>query len=258
LKGQKKKIFPMHYAPGKKLFHIVVRLSDAPGSYSSILDLVSKRVNFVGTQTYSMGDGTAIFSGFSEAISPDETPKRLEELILHSRAAMEAEVFEGTEGLIVDAFHTGLTDGNDDYVMLRREGLVHMFDDIARFFGSGGDSLLYQEGRSVGIRNAELLTKLIGMERYRSRAGSLSRLLAALGWGVIGVTGKQPEEPLTIVVEDCFECSQGRGIRRGCNFLRGYIAGAAGVGYEGNATAEELKCRLRGARLCEFRVAPSR
>jgi predicted hydrocarbon binding protein len=102
------------------------------------------------------------------------------------------------------------------------------------------------------------MEKLIGKERLGSQTESLNRLLAVLGWGVVTLTGSLSHEPVSIQIEDCFECSLGKGIRKGCNFLRGYIAGAARVSFGGNPNPEEIRCRLRGAQFCEFRVAPPR
>ena len=258
MKEIKKQIFPIYFAPGKKLFHIVVKLSDAPGSFSSILDLVSKKVNFIGTNTYSLGDGTAMFSGFSEALSPKLTAKDLRDLILESRAAVDAEVFEGKDGLLVDTFHSGLAVGGDSYVMLRREGLDHMFNEITRLLGSGGDTLLFEEGMAFGRKNAQLMVTYVGLDKVRAQAGTLNRFLVAQGWGVFEGVGNPQKEPIRVVVNDCFECATAKGPRRGCNFLRGYLAGAAGVAFEGDVASEETKCTLRGGKACEFVLKVSR
>jgi predicted hydrocarbon binding protein len=257
MKENKKQIFPIHFSPGKKLFHIVVRLSDAPGSYSSILDLVSKKVNFVGTNTYSLGVGTAMFSGFSEALSPDQTAKGLKDLILQSRAAQDAEVYEGKDGLLVDTFHSGLAVGEEAYIMIRQEGIDHMFDEIVRFFGSGGDSLLYQNGVAIGKKNAELTIGTVGMERVRTQTGNLYRFLTAQGWGAFVAAGDLFKGTTTITVEGCFECATGRGSRKGCNFLRGYLDGAASVALGRDARCVETRCTLRGAKACEFTLGPT-
>ena len=146
----KKKIFPVHYAPGKKLFHILVTLSDAPGSYSSILDLMRTKVNLIGTSTYTLSDGTAVFSGFSEALSPSTTGKDLEKLIMNSKVAISAEVYEGADGLLVDTFHTGFVVGDEEYILMRKDGMVQVFDRVSRMLGSGGKSSSSRRERQWG------------------------------------------------------------------------------------------------------------
>jgi predicted hydrocarbon binding protein len=258
LKGLQKRIFPLHYAPGKKLFHVVVKLSDAPGSYNSILSLLSPKVNLVGTNTYTLSDGTAVFSGFAESLSPDETAEGLKSVIASSKAAIEVEVSEGKGGLLVDTFHTGLAVGGEPYLLFRREGMSHMFDHVSRMLGSGGEALLFEEGAALGRRNSETMTRMIGVELIRDQAQTLSRFLTAQGWGVIERKEGSDGRSWTFVVHDCFECSTEASIRTGCNFLRGYFAGAVRLVYGYDAESKETKCILRGAKDCEFVVTPKK
>ena len=256
LTGGKRRIFPVHFAPGKKLFHIVVKLSDAPGSYSSILNLLSTRVNLIGTGTYTLSDGTAMFSGFAEGLSGKETPDALKKLILGSEAAIAAKVNEGVDGLLVDTFHTGFAVGNDPYMLMRREGLGHMFSKVSRILGSGGDALLYEEGLAMGLKNTETMVKTIGAERVRAQLGVLNRFLSAQGWGDIEAHKGPGEGEFTVIVRDCFECTESPDSRKGCNFMRGYLVGSAKVSFGKDYTSVETKCVLRRADCCEFRLTP--
>jgi predicted hydrocarbon binding protein len=252
----KKKIFPVHYAPGKKLFHIVVTLSDAPGSYSSILDLVRTKVNLIGTSTYTRSDGTAIFSGFSEALSPSLTAKELKRLISGSKAAIATTVYEGDDGLLVDTFHTGFVVGDEEYILMRRDGLVRVFDRVSKMLGSGGDALLFEEGMAMGLRNAEMMIESVGAKRVRAQMKVLNRFLAAQGWGQIEARAGPGKEGFTVRVVDCFECSADGSSRRGCNFMRGYLAGGAKATFGREYESKETKCRLKGAEACEFVLTP--
>jgi len=252
----KKKIFPVHYAPGKKLFHVVVTLSDAPGSYSSILDLVRTKVNLIGTSTYTRSDGTAVFSGFSEALSPRTTGKELEKLIMSSKAAISAEVYEGKDGLLVDTYHTGFTVGDEEYILMRKDGLVHVFDRVSKILGSGGDALLFEEGMAMGLRNAEMMIKIVGAQRVRDQTRVLSRVLAAQGWGVIEAKEGPGKGAFTVKVLDCFECSPDGPSRRGCNFMRGFLAGSGKATFGRDYESKETKCALKGAAACEFQLTP--
>lgn len=255
IKGEKQKIFPVHFAPGKKLVHVVVRLSDAPGSLSSILNLLASRVNLVGTTTYTLSDGTAVFSGFAEALSPKETTEALRDLVLKSKAAKEADVVEGNGGLLVDTFHTGFSVGEEDYILLRREGMAKMFDGVSRMLGSGGETLLYEEGKSMGRWNTSSLARKIGTERLRAHAGALNRLLAARGFGDIE-RKEAPRGGVTVTVRDCFECSGELSSRKECSFVRGYLAGALTEEVGTDFDSVEEKCRMDGGEVCVFRFTP--
>jgi len=257
LAGGKRRIFPVHFAPGKRLFHIVFKLSDAPGSYSSILDLLSARVNLIGTGTYTLSDGTAMFSGFAEGLSEKETAAGLKKLILESDAAIAADVNQGVDGLLVDTFHTGFTVGNDPYMLMRREGLGHMFNKVSKILGSGGDALLYEEGLAMGLKNTETMVKTIGAERVRAQLRVLSRFLSAQGWGEVEAEKGPGKDEFTLRVNDCFECAESPDSRKGCNFMRGYLVGSAKIALGKDYKSVETKCVLRRANFCEFKLAPT-
>jgi predicted hydrocarbon binding protein len=250
----KRRIFPIHFAPGKKLFHVVVKLSDAPGSYSAILNLLGPKINLIGTTTYTLSDGTAIFSGFSESLSPNETANSLNRLIMSSKAAIESSVIEGKDGLLIDTFHTGIEVGGSEFLLMRRLGASLMFDHVAKLLGSGGEALLYEEGRSLSLLNAELMIKLVGLQRVRTNSAELSPFLTAQGWGSPEIEGSLGAGNLRVKLNDCFECSAPVTYRKGCNFMRGYFAGSMEASMGGNADAKEVKCTLKGAPSCEFMV----
>ncbi len=256
-RGVKHRIFPVHYAPGKKLFHVIVQLSDSPGSYSLILDRIRARVNLIGTSTYTLSDGTAVFSGFAEGLSGSETGEEIRKLILESKGAIDAEVRGGKDGLLVDTFHTGFTVDGDDYVLLRSMGMSHMFDRVSRMLGSGGEALIYEEGRAMGQWNAENLAKRIGIGLVKAQIGVLSRILSAQGLGEIEGDLGPSDGAFTMTVQGCFECSGGGSPRTGCSFMRGYFAGAAEAIFGEKFKSEEPKCVFRGARQCQFRLSPS-
>ncbi len=254
MSGSKKRIFPVHFAPGKKLFHIVVKLSDAPGSYSSVLNLLGTKVNLIGTSTYTLDDGTAIFSGFAEGLATGLTPHELKNLIMASRSAIAADVYEGEDGVLVDTYHTGYLVDKDEHMLIRRDGMLHMFEHVSKMLGSGGDTLLYEEGKALGLRNGETMLKTLGLERVQSQAPVLSHLLAAKGFGAVEYKPGPGKNEFTMLVRDCFECAQPGSHRKGCNFIRGYLAGDATASTGREYEAEEVKCALRRGSICEFHL----
>jgi predicted hydrocarbon binding protein len=258
VKSNKQRIFPVHFDKGKTLFHVIVKLSDAPGSYSSVLDLLRTKLNLIGTTTYTLSDGTAMFSGFAEALSPGLTGDEIRELILGSKAAFEVEVKEGRDGLLVDTFHTGFTVDSDEFMLLRTGGMVHMFNRISKILGSGGEALLYDEGLAMGRWYVGTLIRKLGIERVKAQVGALNRFMAAQGWGeVSGEVGPGRGE-FTMESVDCFECSGEGAPRKGCNFMRGYFAGAAKEIYGADYECVETACVLKGKDHCKFHLIPKK
>lgn len=254
--GVSRKTFPLAYSPGKKLFHIVAKMSDAPGSYSVILNLLGSRVNLIGTTTYTLSDGTAIFSGFSESLSDKETPASLKKTIMSSKAAIDAEVHEGRDGLLVDSFHVGLDVGGDPFMLIRRDGLSHMLDHVVKILGTGGEALLFEEGMDLGKRNAEKMHALIGKKRAADESEYLSSFLTAQGWGRIVPSKGGFRSLSTVQIEDCFECTGEINSRKGCNFMRGYFTGTVMETYGVKASVKETKCMMKGSKCCEFVISP--
>ncbi|MBI3858702.1 MAG: hypothetical protein HY296_00465 [Thaumarchaeota archaeon] len=259
MKRVKRHEFPYVYAKGKRLFHIVATLEDVPGALGSVLELLRKRVNLIGSVSYSLKGGEAIWSSFGESLSPVETEESLSRLIQSSNLTKEFEVHQSKDGLLVDGFHSGIqTETGESLVMLPREGLSHMFDQVVAEFGSGGELLLYNQGTLLGRDGAEVFIRMLGAEVAKSKVADLRPVFSASGWGIPTRLAENPPGTYTLMVEDCFECSSGHEVARTCSFLRGYFEGS-GTAILGILIAcEETKCRLRGDPHCEFVIGPKK
>lgn len=244
----------MHFEADKRLFHIVVHMSDAPGSTSTILKELGSKVNLIGISTYTLSDGTAMLACFAEALSEEETPGKLEKLISRLKATVEVEVYEGRGGLLVDTFHTGIQVGKDEYLLIRRRGMAGVFDHIVKIFGTGGEVLLFEEGKALGRDNSRIRVEELGRERVVDNAAYLGRILTAEGWGLIESTSRPDSNDFFITVTDCFECSAAGTVRKGCDFMRGFYEGSVEVTRGTKPRVEEVECTLRGGKNCVFRI----
>ncbi len=174
---------PYYFAPGKKLFQIVVKITDEPGSLGRVLNLLGTKVNLVGMTSYAMPGNAAVVSGFAEVPSQEETAATLRSLIVSSGVALDVEVSEGRDGMLVDTFHTGLETGGEYLMLMRRRALTRMLDVVSKLLGSGGEVVLFQEGMAIGRANGEAFVRSLGAEKVRENIGYLSNNLAAQGWG---------------------------------------------------------------------------
>ena len=249
----RKKEFPFYYAEGKSLFHVVAKMSDEPGSLSKVLGLLGGRVNLIGTSTYTLEDGSAMLTAFAEGLKQGESESSLKGLLDGSGFTMSAEVFHGEQGILVDTFHTGVEAHGDEMMVIRRKALVGMLARICRLLGSGGETLLYEQGKEIGRINTEQTIRIVGMDRTLANISYLRKWLAAIGWGEVHASNE--EDGTHFTVKDCFECSSSDGHRTGCHFFRGYIAGSRVAQHGSEPRVKETKCRLRGDHACEFVVA---
>jgi len=250
-----KEEIPYYFAPGKRLLQIVVQLPEKHGVLGEVLSQLEKKVRLVGTTTYRLPDGTVMVSVVAETQSEEETPERIGRL-LKSAGALDSEVFEGTDGILVDTFHSGLATGAEYLVQFRRLAVTRLIDRIHMLLGSGADVLLFEGGASLGRSNAEELVRSLGAGTVRKTVDYLMKGLAAQGLGTVTRKGATGDEGSTLVVRDCFECSSNESKRTGCNFFRGYLVGSSSAVAGGEFTVEETRCRLTGGEACEFRIEP--
>ncbi|HME19272.1 MAG TPA: V4R domain-containing protein [Nitrososphaerales archaeon] len=250
----KKREFSFYFAEGKKLFHIVARIPDEPGALGKVLNVLGPRVNFIGTSTYNLHDKSALFSGYAEALRQDESAEQLRSLVTSSKAAIDVTVMPGQDGILVDTYHTGFEAYGEEMMLVRRKAMSGMIAQIYKMLGSGGETLLYEEGKAIGRSNMEETVKTIGKERVGANMAYLRKRLRALGWGDVDAPIKGDRTRLQI--RDCFECSDSTDSRTGCHFFRGYIVGNRGAMDGRDPAAEEVKCVLRGDEVCEFVISP--
>ncbi len=252
MKPQKRVTFPFHFSRDKKLLHVVVTMEDKPGALAGVLELLKGRANLIGTTSYNIEGGLSVFSGFAESLEPSIAASELEQLLAKSPTVVEAMVRESKQGLLTDSFHTGIRLGlGDPEILMNRDALSEMFADLVRVFGSGGELILFRSGTSYGKKRSESLRRAVGTEVLRSNFDQLTANFGALGWGVAKFGGDDGTS-LTVTIDDCFECSAEKGVKRSCSFMRGFLVGFLSPFSEGVLECQEKSCRLDSGSRCEF------
>ncbi|HMD79204.1 MAG TPA: hypothetical protein VKF39_04390, partial [Nitrososphaerales archaeon] len=119
---QKKVEFPFYYSPGKKLIHIVAKIRDEPGALAALLKGLAPMVNLLGSSSYGIGKGKAIFSGFAETLFHTDSADSIRTTLDELPDVLDFQIWEGQDGLLVDWFHTGIQSGNgESYIMFPSE-----------------------------------------------------------------------------------------------------------------------------------------
>lgn len=249
---QKKVVFPYYYAPGKKLVHIMAKMRDEPGSLASVLKGLAPVVNLLGTSSYGIGRGKAMFSGFAETLFNTDSADSIRATLDEIPGVLDYQVWESNNGFLVDWFHTGLETGNgESYIMFPTKGLSDTFEQVIEALGPAGDTLLFLEGKRFGEARFSEYRKMLG-PNPGSRVEEASHIFHALGYGTSKITTEDSEKTVRMIREDCFECSSPTKRGRTCAFTRGMVAGTFGALMGKELTATETKCRLKGAKVCEF------
>jgi predicted hydrocarbon binding protein len=253
MKPTMKQSLGLYYSPRVKSFHIVVRLKDVPGALSSVLELLRDHVDLVNSISYSLEDDSAIWSGFGKSLSKAETEGKLKNLVKRSPMVLECEVKGSDHGLLIDSFHSGIEVAPDrPAVVFPLVGVSRIYDHLARILGSGGETILFEEGSALGKSSGQYLNAMLGRGRLDWKVKALLGTYAIIGWGSGSLEVEKPGARFRVRVLDCMECSGMGKDRRGCNLLRGCLTSAvstlAGIKFE----CEETKCRFRRDHFCEF------
>jgi predicted hydrocarbon binding protein len=253
MKETKRLSLGFYFYPGKRGFHVVVRLKDAPGALYSVLGLLHDHVDIAGSTSYTLGDGTAIWSGFGTSLKEGETGEKLEKLVERSPFVLECEVKGSDRGLLIGSFHSGLDIAPDrPGVVFPIAGVARIYDRMVQTFGSGGRTMLYEEGSELGRSTGRYLNSRLGKGDLEWKVKALLGIYRAYGWGSASLEVEKPDALYRVTIRDDFECLESGKYRDGCDYLRGHLASTistlSGKEFEG----EETRCRLRGDPLCEF------
>ena len=256
MKETRKQSLGFYFYPGMKGFHIVAKLKDVPGALHSVLGLLHDRVNFANSTTYSLEDGTAIWSGFGTSLSEGETEEKLKKSIEQSTFVLECEVKGSDHGLLIDSFHSGLdvAPGRPG-VVFSIVGITRIYDRLVQTYGSGGETILFDEGSALGESMGQYLNERLGQDDLDWKVKALLGTYRAFGWGSASLEVEEPSARFRVTVRDDFECTEMGKVRKECAFLRGHLASAISTLSGREFGGEETKCRFRGDPLCEFLIS---
>jgi predicted hydrocarbon binding protein len=134
-----------------------------------------------------------------------------------------------------------------------------MLSAIREEFGSGGNVILYEEGRAYGNDVGVNYSNTLGLEFTRSNLPEVLSLYQALGWFKLeSVRQNKPEKSLTIRASACFECDGSKSDGPYSHFVRGHLGGAMTAILGEEMTCEETKCLAAGGQVCEFLISPAK
>jgi len=251
LTERRKVEFPFLYSKDGNLIHIVAELKDDPAALVSLLTFLSSKVSLIGTESYSTGEGTAIFSGIGKIISKSETADSIRTWIGESNLVLSSRITHDNQGLLVDSFHHGFmsVDG-EACILLPAQVFTGTIEDLIDIFHSGGEAIVYNQGLSYAKRRWATLKAIV--PNAASRFDEISNMVAAIGWAVVKITYEAGHRRLRLVNTECFECFGHTKRAGGCFFLKGMAVGLAESVFGREMNGEETKCMKKGDDTCEF------
>jgi predicted hydrocarbon binding protein len=253
MKSTRKQSLGVYYSPRVKSFHVVVRLKDVPGALSSVLGLLRNHLDLIGSTSYNLEDGGAIWSGFGKSLSKDETEGKLRKLVKRSPKVLECEVKGSDHGLLIDSFHSGIEVAPDrPAVVFPLAGVSRIYDHLARILGSEGETILFEEGSALGKSSGQYLNTMLGHGRLDWKVKALLGTYSIIGWGSASLEVEKSGARYRVRIRDCMECFGVGKNRQECNLVRGCLTSAVSTLSGSEFKSEETKCRFRGHPFCEF------
>jgi len=251
----KRRFFGFAFGPQSRMFQVTIKLADKPGALADVLQLLKAQVDWMGCVSYGTGSGEAVYSGFARALGPQVTQSSIKSLLKPSGLVKDSWISESDDGLLVDGFHTGVEgESGESYMLIPLKAMSETYERLIEILGSGGESILYDEGVSAGKVSAQDFITRLGIGFVRDKLGQILLLYGSMGWGNSDFRDEGYGAEFTVRVGDCFECASGQRARQSCSFQRGHLAGLISAIYDTPLECAEVRCRFRRDAFCEFRL----
>ena len=239
---------------GRRLAQVVVKMKDEVGAMASVSTLAaSLGVDTRQSSTHSLDDGTAIYNAFVVLKNSDVSLVRLVDRLEKSPFVLQAQAFEGHDGVVVDQVSFPVNWQGRRVIVLSQPATAKMFEAIRSILGTGGEVVLYQQGLRYGRDFAEHFVSKVGRDYLARNYDYGLAVLAATGWGIPELNGSKDDFPnITVKLTSCLECD---GIRHDwvvCSFMRGFLSGLFGTIAGHNVHCEETQCKAKGHSHCQF------
>ncbi|QQG49098.1 MAG: ACT domain-containing protein [archaeon] len=250
-----KEVLVGRYIPGQRVAQIVVLMKDSKGALAEVAGIMAGAGVDIkqSASSSSSRSQTAVYNALvvleDNAVTIEELVKRMKA----SRFVIDAEGVSGVEGAILDQLTFPMTWAGQRSVLLNHEALSGMLESIRGIFGTGGDMILFEQGRTYGKTLATQLVSDVGEAFARKNFGYGLKLISATGWGVPEVTDFDAEFNYAVIrVRDSFECDGQRSSEPCSHFMRGFLVGGLLALTGRNLDCRETKCVARGEDCCEF------
>ena len=241
----------------RSFVHIRVTMKNSRGSLEKVLHvLTGLKVNVLSSfSNVAPGEKTGEWSAFAE-LAAETTPEAVVTALKATEGVIDAEIHLSEDGLLIESSHFPVLVGPGERVLLLPpEMLSGMFAKIKRTFGSGGETILYLQGKAAGVKGAGITIRDLGKERQRSLRDTSMPFVQTLGWGRARVLEHSEDfTRVKVSVTDCFECVGVRSTAMSCSFIRGVVAGVFSGMTNKQLEAEETSCVAAGAAACTFEI----
>lgn len=242
----------------RPLFLVVVKGKNVPGALGDIATRMGKAgLNILVTNDLSVPESTDSTVSFVLETRGEGAEEAIRKTVTSSPFVVDVWVKRSDSRLMIDDFAFPLMFyPSGRAVIFPQTGISAMFRDTVRMFGTGGESILFRAGFSVGTTGTDDIMKAMGGDTQLQHAASFMGLYRALGWGRLELLEASDDfRRFKLKLSQGFESDSAKSNRPNCHFTRGMISGSCERLFGSPVVCVEEKCAAAGDPFCVFSVS---
>jgi len=254
-----KDILVWEYAPDRKLAQFVVNLKNTEGALAICAQALAQyKINLLsGFHTAPNASARGVWSFFADVTDSTIRAELIAERLKSLPFVENVEIYESTDGFLVDDKHFPVRCGIGKVVMLGTEALTEMLSRMWDVFGSGAVTILDQMGESMGKYRAREIVMDFGREFAIQNLTQFLKTYTALGFAELETEAYDHEKGiLSMKVSSLFECAEGaRPVGGKSVFFKGHLRGFISTIFNAPFEVHETECVSVGSRSCRFQAS---
>jgi predicted hydrocarbon binding protein len=253
-----KRVMTSVYEPGKTLILGVLEISDEPGSLAEVAGILSKSgVNLRQSESYASSIGTNAIWSFIGEVGHDFDLKSIENAFHVSPRVKNCELVKSDSGFLSNTLQFPIETTQGARLMLLSPSLLtSAFAEMKKIFGTGGNTLLYNEGLAAGREYTSSIPRellALGMDRTLKRDKDPIGIFVSLGWGLLEMVEAPPDKSkIVVAIRENFEAVGMKATGPNCQFVRGFLAGSFSAAVGRMLQCTETECIAAGDPACVF------
>jgi len=238
----------------KRTFFVALKVRDSPHGLAGLAALIAGTNLKVISGQLSAAEGGSILSFFAETEKTGVLVQELTDRLSKLEGVTQVAVEEDTDGFAVDTTGSRFEGSlGERSIPFRQKSLLSMFTMMRRQFGSGGEVILFEEGRKMGGDTGKVLRSALGPDFVSKHMDRVLSVWSAAGWGVLRLDSYDPVAPsVTLAIKDSFECTGLKSDRPTSQLFRGHLEGAVSALLGSRLKCQETACVATGAEECLF------
>jgi predicted hydrocarbon binding protein len=247
------------YSGGQRIYHIVASHPNRPGTLHDLLTHLMKHgLDLLSIAATNRDERTGITSLFAVSTGEGFEAAALERTVRECKSVIECSVEADDRGFLFGRPHVLTFGFGERAVLLRQDVFSGLLRRSREMFGSGGETLVFEQGQVSGALEVKNIEVRLGTEFLRSHSRELIHMFKARGWWKAEVAPvRTAGVDVTLRLEGCLDCTGQVSDKPLSQFARGYIAGFDSELRGREVSCTETKCVAVGDPYCEFVISSS-